>query len=133
MYDCIDHGHKAPRYSVGSLNGVKAGLHRIVYCKAHGLSLEDLQGLVVMHTCDNPRCINPDHLRAGTQKENIADAHQKGRKAYLRGSAHQNTKLPPEAIPEVLRRIAAGEKQYAIARSYGVSPSTITRRIKGGH
>jgi hypothetical protein len=37
------------------------------------------RGLCVMHTCDNPPCVNPSHLRIGTQQENIADRDSKGR------------------------------------------------------
>jgi len=36
-------------------------------------------GKIVMHTCDRPRCVNPDHLRVGTQKDNMADKMSKGR------------------------------------------------------
>ena len=68
---CIDHGHKASRYSVGWMDGKRAGLHRIVYCKHHGVSLDSLKGCVIMHECDNDRCINPLHLTKGTQSENI--------------------------------------------------------------
>lgn len=37
-------------------------------------------GLYILHSCDNPGCVNPAHLRAGTQSENIAEAFAKGRK-----------------------------------------------------
>lgn len=51
---------------------------------AHRLSIviatgADIDGRVVMHTCDNPLCVNPEHLRIGTQADNIRDALRKGR------------------------------------------------------
>lgn len=48
------------------------------------------EGMVIMHTCDNPPCVNPEHLRCGTQKENIADMYAKGRWSKSRPP------LPPE-------------------------------------
>ncbi|WP_402844370.1 HNH endonuclease signature motif containing protein [Microbacterium sp. GXS0129] len=56
--------------------GRHARTHRVAYELAHG-PIPD--GAVVMHTCDNPPCCNPDHLRAGTQRDNVADAIDKGR------------------------------------------------------
>lgn len=51
---------------------------------AHRLSYEDFwgdipRGFIVMHTCDNPSCINPLHLRLGTRGNNLKDAYDKGR------------------------------------------------------
>lgn len=54
-------------------------LHRIEYCKHHGLSPKDIKGKVVMHLCDNPRCIFVGHLHLGTYKENSQDMVKKGR------------------------------------------------------
>lgn len=82
-------------------------------------------GLCVLHRCDNPPCINPDHLFLGTKADNTADAAAKGR---LRGTARGTVpahvqKLSPADIvairaeyPGVPRR-----KHGAMARRYGVT------------
>lgn len=51
--------------------------HRFAYMLATG---EDVRGWVVMHSCDNPPCVNPNHLKRGTQKDNVADMDAKGRR-----------------------------------------------------
>lgn len=50
--------------------------HRIAYQICKG---DIPKGMYVLHSCDNPRCVNPDHLSVGTQKDNIKDMFQKGR------------------------------------------------------
>jgi hypothetical protein len=50
--------------------------HRIAFEQMFGVSAE---GKVVMHTCDNPSCVNPFHLRLGTQSDNLKDCSNKGR------------------------------------------------------
>ena len=56
--------------------------HRVAYALHHGVDERSLD--VVMHTCDNPVCCNPAHLRHGTQAENLQDAIDKGRRTYER-------------------------------------------------
>ena len=55
--------------------------HRVAYALANGRIEDDASyhGSVVMHSCDNPRCCNPLHLKLGTQKQNARDMSNKGR------------------------------------------------------
>lgn len=53
------------------------GAHRMAYEAWIGPLID---GMVIMHLCDNPPCINPEHLRQGTQEENQQDALRKGRR-----------------------------------------------------
>jgi hypothetical protein len=63
-------------YGVFRWRGKPRKAHRVAYAIAHGYTPA---GLVVMHTCDNPPCVNPDHLVLGTQLGNVHDAITKGR------------------------------------------------------
>lgn len=90
-------------------------------------------GTVVMHVCDVRACCNPDHLRLGTQAENMADRNRKGRQASVAGSHHGMSKLT-EA--DVLRIRASGATGAEIARLYGITPtnaSFILRRKTWRH
>ena len=62
---------------VGGKHGTMASMHRIAW-EAH--NAEPIpEGMVIMHTCDNPRCFNPEHLQLGTQSDNMRDCVAKGR------------------------------------------------------
>jgi DNA invertase Pin-like site-specific DNA recombinase len=71
------------------------------------------------HTCDNPSCINPEHLWAGTRTQNLLDASKKGR---TQGKSHplSNAKLDWEKVREIRQRLAAGERMKDVAKAYGV-------------
>jgi hypothetical protein len=53
--------------------------HRLAYVDANGLEIEDIDGEVIRHSCDNPPCIEPQHLIRGTTADNIADKIARGR------------------------------------------------------
>lgn len=85
------------------------------------------KGMCVCHKCDNPSCVNPDHLFLGTQKENIADKVSKGRQAF--GANQGSAKLDDDKVSEIKRMISSGENQTATAKVFGVSQATIWRII----
>lgn len=60
-------------------NGKKIPLYRYAYAKAHGVSVDSLEGKEILHSCDNPLCVNPKHLSRGSHKANMKDMAQKGR------------------------------------------------------
>ena len=76
----------------------------------------------VLHSCDNPKCCNPAHLRLGTHQENMADRNNRGRQA--RGAATiTNVKLTEKQVLEI--RAITGMYQRDIAELYGVSQVAI--------
>jgi hypothetical protein len=84
-------------------------------------------GMVVMHICDNPRCVNPCHLKLGTQAENIQDAIAKGRFIQhknrnirkAKGSAHHNSKLTEDDVRSI--RSDQFKTGTEAARQFGIS------------
>lgn len=60
-------------------NGVSTTEARHVYVAHHGLSLADIKGQTVRHRCDNPGCVNPQHLLLGSAQDNSDDMVRRGR------------------------------------------------------
>lgn len=100
------------------------------------LTYGDPGTLCVLHRCDNPPCCNPNHLFLGTIADNNRDCAEKGRRAGGRpGNIHQlrsvARRLTDRQLAEALRRSQAGESSRSIARSFGVSHTTISRLVNG--
>lgn len=99
--------------------------HRLAWEMANGAEIPD--GLVVMHACDNPRCVNPAHLSVGTTQDNAIDASQKGRIA--RGERNGGGgKLTESQVREIKSRALSISKAAA---AYGVSMQTVKSIRKG--
>lgn len=81
------------------------------------------RGKAICHRCDNPRCVNPEHLFAATQTENLADMWSKGRGVW--GERHPVTKLTEEDVLEIRRRFARGERPRSIARDFDVGEAGV--------
>lgn len=83
------------------------------------------------HKCDNPSCCNPAHIYAGDPQTNMDDASERDRFNRPPPEAHPSTKLDWDKVAEIKRRIQAGESNYRIRFSYGVSAATI-KKIRDG-
>lgn len=87
-------------------------------------------GKYVLHSCDNPRCVNPRHLFLGSLADNMRDMCEKGRSC--KGTEHPHSKLNDEAARGI-RALRANDHLSirTIARRYGVSPTTIRQVLDG--
>jgi len=101
--------------------------------KAHRLSYELHNGALpagahVLHACDRPGCVNPAHLRAGTQKENTADMVSRGRHAGWdsKGVKNGRVKLTESSVLDIRERAARGCSQAEMAREYKVSEAAVS-------
>lgn len=112
-------------YGVFNCDGKRTMLaHRFAYQTHHGVTLG--RDDVVMHTCDNPSCVNLAHLALGTHADNHDDKKRKGRSNV--GTRHGHHKLT-EAEAREIRSLSMRQKD--IAAKYGISQSVVSE-IRAG-
>lgn len=115
--------------SIGSGRGVSPfKAHRVAWALKNG---PIPKGMCVCHRCDNPPCVNPDHLFLGTKKDNTRDMVSKGRmvappRSY--GIKHHNAKFGPNEVHKI---ISDTRLAIDIAAEYGVCSQTIYRHKRG--
>ena len=129
------------RYDLSRIHQLRYGLFFLnerdrLVVRAHRWSWEHTHGpipenMFVLHTCDNPPCVRPDHLFLGTPLDNMRDMIAKGRQQHPAGEHHQRAKVTWEQVHEMRRRRAGGELVGSLAREYGLEESTASRLLRG--
>lgn len=110
-------GATARGYGQLKVDGKVVYAHRLAWEVYYGAPVPD--GMHVLHECDNPLCVNPDHLFLGTHQDNMKDRQSKGR---------FSSTLTQEQVDRIRERYAeGGVLQKELAEEYGVSHTTISR------
>ena len=102
--------------------------HRVAYEAQNGSVSDDI---CVLHNCDNPPCVNPEHLFVGTKADNNHDKRVKGRGrgGVSLGEAHGNAKLTNTKVRKIRAECAAGSTQLCLAEKYSVSKNAISQIV----
>lgn len=116
------------RYGKTHINGKEFSAHRISFYIFFGI---DPMGKCVCHKCDNPLCINPNHLFLGTYKDNIVDMISKGRDTMI-GERNSMAKLTEKNVLSIREQYSIGGVTYKqLAIKHGVSITVIHQVVKG--
>ena len=109
-------GHKVPE-----------GAHRLSYAAEHGAIPPFMN---VLHRCDVPCCVNPDHLFVGTQNDNMQDKISKGRQ--VRGDLHGMATMTEETVRAIRSEYRFRKVTGAmLAKKYGLNKSAVAAAIRG--
>jgi hypothetical protein len=115
-------------YALLRYNGKLEYHHRVAFAEANSLTMQDIEGKYILHSCDNPACVNPKHLRIGTPADNTADMMSRGRcgwKSQL-GETNAASRLTKELVLEIR---ASPLTQVELAKKYGVTQANISSII----
>lgn len=119
-------------YGKLTVSGRGAYAHRLAY----KLWVQPIpEGMNVLHTCDNPSCINPNHLSVGTQSDNMKDCYQKGR-AKITPQSFKGTENPAAILNDaqvlsIKRLLSKGWTQKEIALRHGISQAQVSNIKRG--
>jgi len=109
-------------YGAVGFKGKQLRTHRASWLIYRG---EIPKGKLVCHKCDNPKCINVDHLFLGSYKENMEDMLKKRRGVFVNGERQGLCKLNEKQVVEIRNKRASGILYKELAKEYGVAQNCI--------
>lgn len=128
---CLEWQGSRDRFGYGWIrNGGRSGSTVKTHRASFAVFIRPLRdGEEVCHSCDNPPCIAPEHLFAGTQALNMADMLAKGRRrpdiGYIKGETHHQAKLAADQVRAIRVERQRGASYRSLAAQYGMSKTTI--------
>lgn len=121
--ECISHCKDKDGYTRIRYNGKHERLFRVIYMQKYG---KIPKGMLIRHKCDNPACVNIEHLEIGTPYDNVQDMIKRGRATYhsskpsIQGELNKNSKLTKESVKEIYTnkgKVKIYCEKYNISRS----------------
>ena len=112
--------------------GKRVMAHRVAYAQARGLPLDAIAGRVIRHQCDNPSCVNPEHLEEGSHQDNMDDKVTRNRQ--VRGAACPSAVLTPEQVAHIREVYVARHPEFggaALGRRFGLSTVAVNKIVRG--
>lgn len=109
-------------YGVYFWQGKRIGAHQLALSFFSGEKKSP--GFDTCHSCDNPKCCNPKHLRFDTRKSNVADMIRRGR-------SNPALKITDAEVKEIRIRRANGARQIDLAKDYGISDGLVSEIVRG--
>lgn len=133
---CILTTHAVSKAGYGQrkYKGKMEKAHRVAFCESRGIDLDSIAGMEVRHTCDNPPCINPEHLLLGDAKANAGDRDSRGRAAHQTPGFMPNSVLSDVQVQWVRDNYKPRHKEFgqsAMSRTLGVSQALISLTLSG--
>lgn len=120
-FECTSHTLNSGGYAEYWFNRNKYVMTRYIYTECFGEIPDDL---MIRHKCDNPKCINPEHLELGTPQDNVNDMVERGRNA--KGERNGSAKLSNSDVRQIKDLLSKKYTCAEISRMYGVARTSIS-------